>query len=53
MAIVLIIGEAKRFQCGKQVASYLRLVPLEDSSGDRAGWDISPSKAVRCCASYW
>ena len=29
------IGEAKRFPCGKQVASYLGLVPLEESSGDR------------------
>ena len=26
---------AERFQCGKQVASYLGLVPLEDSSGNR------------------
>src|SRR5206468_3556973 len=25
----------RRFGCGKQVASYLGLVPLEDSSGDR------------------
>ena len=33
--LVLIIGEADRFQCGKQVASYLGLVPLEDSSGNR------------------
>ncbi len=32
---VLIIGQAERFQCGKQVASYLGLVPLEDSSGNR------------------
>jgi transposase len=35
MAFVLIIGKAERFQCGKQVASYLGLVPLEDSSGNR------------------
>ncbi len=35
MAFVLIIGEVERFQCGKQVASYLGLVPLEDSSGNR------------------
>jgi len=32
---VLIIGKAERFRCGKQVASYLGLVPLEDSSGKR------------------
>ena len=35
LAYVLIIGRADRFQCGKQIASYLGLVPLEESSGDR------------------
>ena len=35
LAFVLIIGKAERFQCGKQVASYLGLVPLEKSSGNR------------------
>jgi transposase len=35
LAFVLIIGRADRFQCGKQIASYLGLVPLEESSGDR------------------
>jgi Transposase IS116/IS110/IS902 family len=35
LAFVLIIGEVERFQCGKQIASYLGLVPLEDSSGKR------------------
>ena len=35
LAFVLIIGKAERFQCGKQIASYLGLVPLEDSSGNR------------------
>ena len=35
LAFVLIIRETERFQCGKQVASYLGLVPLEDSSGSR------------------
>src|SRR6202142_1148094 len=35
LAFVLIIGQAERFHCGKQVASYLGLVPLEDSSGNR------------------
>jgi transposase len=35
LAFVLIIAEADRFQCGKQAASYLGLVPLEDSSGNR------------------
>ena len=35
LAFVLIIGKAERFGSGKQVASYLGLVPLEDSSGNR------------------
>jgi transposase len=35
LAFVLIIGRADRFQCGKQIASYLGLVPLEESSGER------------------
>lgn len=35
LAFVLVIGDPERFQCGKQVASYLGLVPLEDSSGNR------------------
>jgi transposase len=35
LAFVLIIGKVERFQCGKQVASYLGLVPLEKSSGNR------------------
>jgi transposase len=35
LGFILIIGDADRFQCGKQVASYLGLVPLEDSSGNR------------------
>src|SRR5271169_5760138 len=35
LAFVLIIGNAERFQCGKQITSYLGLVPLEESSGNR------------------
>jgi transposase len=35
LAFVLIVGRAERFQCGKQIASYLGLVPLEESSGER------------------
>jgi len=35
VAFVLIIGEANRFSCGKQIAAYLGLVPEEDSSGER------------------
>ncbi|HEY4842102.1 MAG TPA: transposase [Terriglobales bacterium] len=35
LAFVLIIGRAERFQCGKQIACYLGLVRLLDSSGQR------------------
>jgi transposase len=35
LAFVLIIGRADRFQCGKQIACYLGLVPLEKSSGNQ------------------
>jgi len=35
LAFVLILGNTGRFQCGKQVATYLGLVPLEKSSGKR------------------
>ena len=34
LAFVLIIGETERFQCGKQIAAYLGLVPEENSSGE-------------------
>lgn len=34
LAFVLIIGEAERFQCGKQIAAYLGLVPEKHSSGE-------------------
>src|SRR5438034_3952912 len=35
LAFVVIIGRTERFQCGKQIAAYLGLVPLEKSSGNR------------------
>ena len=35
LAFVLIIGLVERFACGKQIASYVGLIPCEDSSADR------------------
>src|ERR1700690_4267445 len=32
LAFVLIIGTVERFQCGKQIRSYVGLIPCEDSS---------------------
>jgi len=34
LAFVLIIGTPERFRCGKQVGSYVGLIPSEDSSAD-------------------
>jgi len=35
LAFELVIGTPARFRCAKQIASYVGLVPAEDSSGDR------------------
>jgi transposase len=35
LAFELVIGVPERFHCGKQIASYVGLVPSEESSGDR------------------
>src|SRR6266513_3894321 len=35
LAFVLIIGRTDRFRCSKQIACYLGLVPVEESSGER------------------
>src|SRR5713101_5627197 len=35
LAFVLIIGTPDRFQCGKQIGSYIGLIPSEDSSAAR------------------
>jgi transposase len=42
LAFVLVLGTPDRFRCGKQVASYLGLIPCEDSSAER--------KYLRQCA---
>src|ERR1700728_4313508 len=34
-ALVLIIGSPERFRCGKQIGSYLGLIPCEDSSAGK------------------
>ena len=35
LAFEWVIGNPQRFHCGKQIASYVGLVPTEESSGDR------------------
>ena len=37
LTFVLVLGTPDRFRCGKQVASYLGLIPCEDSSAERWG----------------
>ena len=53
LAFVLIIGKAERFQCGKQVARISVWFQWKTPAAIADGWDISPSKAVRYCASCW
>jgi transposase len=52
LAFVLIIGSPERFRCGKQIGSYLGLVPCEDSSADhqRLG---HISRVENSLHSYW
>ena len=35
LAYILVLGTPERFRCGKQVASYLGLIPCEDSSAGK------------------
>jgi transposase len=39
LAYELVIGTPQRFHCGKQIGSYIGLVPEEKSSGDRRRLD--------------
>jgi transposase len=48
LAFALIICKAEGFGCGKQVASYLGLVPLEDSSGNRRRLGHITKQGARC-----
>lgn len=45
-AFELVIGTAERFHCGKQIASYVGLVPSEESSAIGGDSDISANKAT-------
>jgi transposase len=48
LAFVLSIGDVTRFPRGKQVASYLGLIPREETSGGR-----QKLGAIACCARCW
>jgi Transposase IS116/IS110/IS902 family len=53
LAYELVIGTAERFHCGKQIASYVGLVPSEESSGDRRRLGPSASRATCCSGFCW
>jgi len=53
LAFVLIIGTPQRFHCGKQMGSYLGLIPSEDSSADRQRFGHISKQVVHCCAICW
>jgi transposase len=53
LAFVLIMGDAARFQCGKQFASYLGLAPLEDSRGKRRRLGHITKQGSRSCVFCW
>ena len=49
LAYVLIIGSPGRFRCGKQIGSYLGLIPCEDSSASRQRLGHISKQATRFC----
>ena len=53
LAFVLTIGDVTRFPRGKKVASYLGLIPRENTPAVASGWAPSPSKAIAFCACSW
>jgi transposase len=53
LAFELMIGTPERFHCGKQIASYVGLVPTEEPVAIVADSDTSASKATCCSGSCW
>src|SRR6266581_6992324 len=53
LAFELVIGTPGRFHCGKQIASYVGLVPSEESSGDRRRLGHISKQVTLCCAFCW
>ena len=53
LAYVLIIGTPTRFQRGKQIGTYVGMIPCEGPVLASSDWDTSASKAVPYCASCW
>ena len=53
LAFVVTLGDVSRFKRGKQVASYLGLIPSEHSSGSKRRLGEFPNKAMCLCAPCW
>ncbi len=53
LAYVLTMGDVSRFPRGKQVASYLGLIPREHSSGGRQKLGAITKQEIVCCACCW
>ena len=55
LAFVLTIGDVSRFPRGKQVASYLGLIPRERSSGgrQRLGAISKQGNRLSCACCWW
>jgi transposase len=53
LTYVLTIGDWQRFPRGKHVASYLGLIPQEDSSSDKRRLGHISKQAMNCCAGCW
>jgi len=53
LAFVLIIGTPKRFKCGKQIGSYVGLIPSEDSSAGHQRLGHITNKVAPCYVSCW
>jgi len=53
LAYVLVIGDWRRFARGKQVGSYLGLIPVEESSGSKRRLGQVSKQATPWCAGCW
>ena len=53
LAYVLIIGTPARFHRGKQIGTYVGMVPSENSSAGKQRRDTSANRGIRCCDSCW
>jgi hypothetical protein len=53
LACVLIIGTSARFQRGKQIGTYVGMIPCESPVLASNDLDTSASKATPCCGSCW